>query len=204
MTKLSTQQINDIESQVHLIANICKSIDSFIFTKEKITLTLKRNSFFNAIARHYGFTSWSHLKIANKNTKDSHKFVQIFDDTEQAKEFLFENIEGLDNKTCSIILSYIPFKEQHQFPYIAEVCDVFELSVIDLAEEDSNHNPAFVFYDSGDSSVGIPSFYSKLQFDSKENLEWFISANIKEIRNTYLDGDFDTFEKIISPLEERG
>jgi hypothetical protein len=185
-----------------LINNIAKNINSYIFNqKEELNPKFKLNSLFNAIAKRNGYTSWSHLKITNKNTQKLFEFVDLFSSKEDIFEFLNQNIDGLNTKACEAIYSFIPFKKNYQFPYTKEVCEYYELSVVDLGQEDSTINTSFTLYSSGDSSVGLPDYYAHIYFDSKEQLEEFISANIKEIRNTYLNDDFEVFQKIFTTKE---
>lgn len=203
MKKFSPQQINDIESQVYLINNIAKNINSYIFNQqEPLTPKVKLNSLLNAVAKRNGYTSWSHLKITNKNTPKLFKFVDLFSSKEDVFEFLNQNIEGLNTKACEAIYSFIPFKKNYEFPYIKEVCEYYELHLINYGgEEYPIINNTFTFYSVGDSSVGLSDWHARLCFDSKEQLEEFICSNIKAIRNTYLNDDFEVFESIFTGKE---
>lgn len=214
MRHITETQLHDVRSQAYMLIAELESIRELSghglylgVTTEEVP-NLRKSVALNLVARALGYTSWAHLTLSTKGREPNRDYVQLFSDSEEARDFFRAQLPGLNTLIVRDLVNILPdFRSKSELPYyfVEEVCAGYDLQAVNLSNfADTNDEraktPEWTLYDQGDRSVGIYSFTAEFGFTTLYDLDRFLQRHIARIR---ADHDGSDMEKVFDYLAEK-
>jgi hypothetical protein len=190
MKNITQSQINDISSQAYLLLDSINEDNISISPRRNNNIRyvkpdIKKNTILNFVAKAYGYTSWSELKITAKNKKDSFSPVYLFESKVDGVKFIIDNIDGIPEAVASSIINILPFKDTQKyknFPFISQVCTAWGVEIKTV-----NNKIQLCHINTNENALNDTILLEKL--GGLKKLEDIFQKNIDVIRNSYFGED---------------
>lgn len=201
MRHISTAQLRDLSSQAYLMIDVLadlkqKEVDAYPLI-EGVSLPvrrLKKQLAKDLLAKALGYTSWSHLTLRVKGSRDKFDPVTVFRTVEEAEQFFAQHIPSY-KVFCKELCAWLPaYDESVKYPFVKEICEAYDVRVTWVDEyrrgEFVESGSQYITLSApGDRDVGIQPFMSGLYFSNEMKLERFIQRHIETVRSDYVCGE---------------